>query len=167
MQSLEQKLTLYHGSSVVVENPMIMQSPRTLDFGEGFYTTTNKQQAQIFARKVFDRRKTGTATVSIYEINFEAAVQELRVLRFSSPDKNWLDYVMQNRNGAYDGQVYDIVFGPVANDDVYVTIGAFEAGILTIEQTIAGLKVKKLFDQLVLKSDQSLSWLKYLDNFVL
>ena len=167
MESPQQKLTLYHGSNMVVENPMIIQSPRTLDFGEGFYTTTNKQQAEIFAQKVFNRRKTGAATVSIYEMDFETAARELRVLRFSLPDENWLNYVMQNRNGVYDGQVYDIVFGPVANDDVYVTIGAFEAGILTIEQAIAGLKVKKLFDQFVLKNAASLSWLTYLDNFIL
>ena len=36
---------LYHGSDVVVENPKILASARTLDFGAGFYTTTNSGQA--------------------------------------------------------------------------------------------------------------------------
>jgi len=157
MEASRQNMVLYHGSNMAVEDPRIIQSHRTLDFGEGFYTTTNKRQAEVFAQKVFARRKTGAATVSVYEMDFESASGELRVLRFRLPDENWLDYVIQNRRGIYAGQFYDIVFGPVANDDVYVTIGAFEAGILTMEQAIIGLKVKKLYDQLVLKSSAALS----------
>ncbi|MCL1875069.1 MAG: DUF3990 domain-containing protein [Synergistaceae bacterium] len=59
------KMTLYHGSNMAVENPVIIHSPRTLDFGEGFYTTTNKLQAEIFAQKVLGRRKTGVAIVNV------------------------------------------------------------------------------------------------------
>ena len=167
MEPSRQNIILYHGSNVAVENPRIIRSQRTLDFGVGFYTTTNKKQAEIFAQKVFARRKTGEATVTAYEMNFESAGSELRVLRFSSPDENWLDYVTQHRRGYYAGQLYDIVFGPVANDDVYLTIGALEAGILTREQAIVALKVKKLYDQFVLKSAAALSWLKYLEKFAL
>ena len=165
METPQQKMILYHGSNMAVENPRIMQTQRTLDFGEGFYTTTNKRQAEIFAHKVLARRKTGAATVSVYEMDFESASRELQVLRFHLPDENWLDYVIQNRRGAYDGQLYDIVYGPVANDDVYLTIGVFESGILTKEQAIAALKVKKLYDQLVLKNAAALSWMKYREKF--
>ena len=160
-------MILYHGSNVAVEVPQLKQSQRTLDFGDGFYTTTNKQQAEIFAQKVFARRKNGAATVSVYEIDFDSAAQELLVLRFQSADDNWLDYVTQNRRGAYDGQFYDVVFGPVANDDVYLTIGALEAGILTKEQAIMALRIKKLYDQFILKSAAALSWLQYREKFTL
>ena len=162
-----QKMILYHGSNVSVESPKIVQSQRTVDFGRGFYTTTNKKQAEIFAQKVFARRKAGETTVTVYEMDFESAGSEFRVLRFLSPDEKWLDYVTQNRRGAYVGQFYDIVFGPVANDDVYLTIGALETGILTREQAIVALKVKKLYEQFVLKSAAALSWLKYRENYVL
>ena len=165
MESPQQKMVLYHGSNVAVETPQIIKPQRILDFGEGFYTTTNKRQADIFAQKVFARRKTGVATVSVYEMDFESASRELQVLRFHLPDENWLDYVIQNRRGAYGGQLYDIVYGPVANDDVYLTIGVFESGILTKEQAIEALKVKKLYAQLVLKSAAALSWLKYREKF--
>jgi hypothetical protein len=161
MKYKQQKIVLYHGSNVAVDSPRIIQSQRTLDFGEGFYTTTNKQQAEIFAKKVFARRKTGAAIISIYEMDFESANSELRILHFYSPDENWLDYVTQNRQGAYNGQFYDIATGPVANDDVFLTIGAFEARILTREQTIVALKVKKLYDQYAFKSSKALSWLEY------
>jgi hypothetical protein len=43
---------LYHGSDVAVENPNIISQVHGLDFGIGFYTTTNKQQAIDFTKSV-------------------------------------------------------------------------------------------------------------------
>jgi hypothetical protein len=37
-------MTLYHGSDQIIEIPELRPSIRTLDFGPGFYTTTNKEQ---------------------------------------------------------------------------------------------------------------------------
>ena len=48
---------LYHASNIIVEKPVIMNRFTTLDFGTGFYTTSNEDQAQDFARKVYLRRK--------------------------------------------------------------------------------------------------------------
>ena len=42
-------MILYHGSNVVVSEPKLIQQNRFLDFGFGFYTTTNKKQAIGFA----------------------------------------------------------------------------------------------------------------------
>ena len=39
-------MILYHGSNVEVREPKIIVSNRTLDFGAGFYTTSNKEQAE-------------------------------------------------------------------------------------------------------------------------
>lgn len=41
-------MILYHGSNVVVDQPTLIQQNRFLDFGFGFYTTTNKAQAVSF-----------------------------------------------------------------------------------------------------------------------
>ena len=38
---------------LVVAQPKLIQQNRFLDFGYGFYTTTNKEQAISFADKVF------------------------------------------------------------------------------------------------------------------
>ena len=46
-------MILYHGSNIVVAQPKLIQQNRFLDFGYGFYTTTNKEQAISFADKVF------------------------------------------------------------------------------------------------------------------
>ena len=34
-------MILYHGSNVIVEHPKLVKQNRFLDFGFGFYTTTN------------------------------------------------------------------------------------------------------------------------------
>ena len=99
----------------------------------------------------------------------QAELEELRckykVLSFSAPDEEWLDFVFANRNGSYKGEHYDIIFGPVANDTIYRTFVAYEEGILTKEETIARLKVKKLFDQMTFTTEAALRELKYIGHF--
>ncbi len=62
-------MILYHGSNVVVSKPRLIHQNRFLDFGFGFYTTTNKMQAIAFAGKVTRRRREGSKAVSIYELD--------------------------------------------------------------------------------------------------
>ena len=152
---------LYHGSNLTVSEPRLVEQNRFLDFGYGFYTTTNKAQAIAFADKVTKRRKEGVPTVSIYEIDEVKAFSECSVLRFDAPNEAWLDFVSENRDGRYNGEAYDFIYGPVANDDVYTTFTLYTAGVLTKEQTIEALKVKKLYNQLVLTSTKALSYLKF------
>jgi len=154
-------MILYHGSNLTVSEPKLVKQNRYLDFGFGFYTTTNKTQAIGFADKVTKRRKEGSRTVSIYEIDENKAFQECAVLRFDVPNGDWLDFVSENRAGTYSGMNYDFVYGPVADDDVYTTFALYTAGILSREQTIDALKVKKLYNQLVLTSEKALSYLKF------
>ena len=59
------------------------------------------------------------------------------------------------------GETYDFVFGPVADDDVYTTFALYTAGVFTKEQTVAALKIKKLYDQLVVSSEKGLSYLNF------
>lgn len=155
-------MILYHGSNVTVSEPRLVEQNRYLDFGYGFYTTTNKTQAIGFADKVTKRRKSGERTVSIYEIDEMTAFAECSILRFESANEVWLDFVSENRSGNYSGEAYDFIYGPVANDDVYTTFTLYTAGVLTKEQTLEALKVKKLYNQLVLTSEKALSYLKFI-----
>lgn len=123
--------------------------------------TTNKEQAIGFADKVTRRRKTGIPTVSIYEIDAEKAFAVCSMSRFDAPDEAWLDFVSQNRAGQYNGPSYDFAFGPVADDDVYTTFALYTAGVLSKEQTVELLKVKKLYNQLVLTTNKALQCLKF------
>lgn len=155
-------MILYHGSNVVVSKPQLIPQNRFLDFGFGFYTTTNKEQAISFAEKVYRRSKQGGKYVSIYKIDEEKAFKECSVLHFESPNESWLDFVSDNRSGNYKGPKHDIVYGPVANDDVYTTFALYVSGILTKELTLEALKIKKLYNQLVLTSEKALSYLKFI-----
>lgn len=155
-------MILYHGSNVIVSKPKLIPQNRFLDFGFGFYTTTNKTQAIGFADKVTKRRKDGEKAVSIYKIDEARAFEECSVLRLDSANEAWLDFVSENRSGNYTGESYDFIFGPVANDDVYTTFTLYSAGVLTKEQTLEALKIKKLYNQLVLSSEKALSYLKFI-----
>ena len=154
-------MILYHGSNVIVDQPKLIRQNRYLDFGFGFYTTTNREQAVNFAQKVTDRRKMGEATLNIYSVNEAVAFQEFKVLQFDSPDEAWLDFVAANRQGTYQGEKYDLIYGAVANDDVYRTIALYMTGVLDKEQTLSSLKIRKLFNQLVFATEKSLQYLKF------
>ena len=159
-------MDLYHGSDVVVKKPVLLPQQRTLDFGPGFYTTTNREQAKVFAQKVADRREREKGFVSVYTVESpDMLKQALAVMEFPSADGEWLDFVFENRSGKYSGKVYDIVLGPVANDTIYRTFIAYEDGIITKEETIARLKVVKLYNQMTFATERALSYLTYTGHF--
>ena len=153
---------VYHGSNVGVEKPVLVQQTRFLDFGKGFYTTENREQAASFADKVYRRRKLGAPVVTVYEFDEHAAFSACSLLRFDAPDEDWLDFVSQHRNGTYQGVAYELIYGPVANDDIFATFTLYAGGQLSKEETIGRLKVKKLFNQLVFSSERALSYLSFI-----
>ncbi len=153
-------MILYHGSNAIVERPRLIGQNRFLDFGPGFYTTTNEEQAKSFALKVSARRG-GTPILNVYEVRDYLNKDGLEIKRFLYPDGEWLDFVAANRNGAYGGKKYDLIVGAVANDDVYRTLQIYFSGLLSKEQTIEALKIKTLFDQYVFASEESLSLLRF------
>ena len=147
---------------------ILRPSIRTLDFGPGFYTTTNKGQVANFAVKVYDRSIRAGDTpkgkfISIYEADYDAIQKELNVLHFESAGEKWFDFVMANRRSFYEEKKFDVIYGPVANDTIYRTLIAFENGILSKAETIDRLKVRQLFDQMTFASERSLPFLKYSD----
>ena len=154
-------MILYLGSNMIVEKPKIIIQNGFLDFGNGFYTTTNKQQAEVFSKKVSNKRG-GKQIVNIYEFN-EEDCNDLIIKKFPSPNEEWLDFVSQNRNGIYKGEKYDIIIGAVADDDVYRTLQIYYTRLLTKEQALEALKIKKLFNQYVFTTEKAVSYLKFIE----
>lgn len=146
-------MQLYHGSNVVVKAPDVSHSRKELDFGPGFYTTTNLEQAVRFSKKVAMKRG-GSPVVSVYELD-DAVLKDLKVKIFESPNSEWLDSVIANRRGKNVCSSYDLIIGPVANDDVYGTISLFESGFYSEEEALNHLKIKKLFNQYVFVSEEA------------
>lgn len=155
-------MILYHGSDVVVKTPRLVPQKRTLDFGYGFYTTMNQEQAVSFAQKVKERRESKSCYVTVYEIPDISVLQsQLNVRIFPAANEEWLDFVYANRSGNDRLQDYDIVYGPVANDTIYRTFIAYEAGIYTKEETLQKLKIKELYNQMTFLTEKALTYLKF------
>jgi len=151
---------------MVVEKPILVPNQRRLDFGVGFYTTSNKEQAEQFTFHVARRTKTDTRFVSVFDYDESKGSASLKTLRFSHPNEEWLDFVQQNRLQGDSGSEYDLVIGPVANDDVFATLQLFFLEILTREQTLEALKIKELYDQCVFKTEKAILCLNYIKSYI-
>lgn len=160
--ALEVKLSmiLYHGSNVIVENPQIIVSNRSLDFGPGFYATSDREQAQKWAKLQAKRRKNGNPELSIFEFD-EKKSEQLEILQFESPQREWLNFVTQNRKGFYAGDKFDIVIGPVANDTTMTVLSDYMAGNITEEVALILLKPQKLANQYAFLTEKGLGCLSY------
>ena len=158
-------MRLYHASNQIVESPRIVNRFATLDFGTGFYTTTNEGQASEFAVKTFfRRRRLGEPTVNIFEIDVAKVRRELDIMEFEGPNNEWLHFVVHNRREGRDPNCTpDIIIGPVANDDVFETVALFESGLVSEEEAIARFKVKDLFDQVLFCNEHALSHLLFVE----
>lgn len=156
-------MRLYHASTQTASEPRIVNRSPYLDFGTGFYTTTNLAQAEDFARKAFVRRgMEGAPTLNSYECDMGRAGRELRVLEFSEPNEEWLEFVVHNRKQGRDKALeVDIVIGPVANDDVFTTVTLYEQGQITARAALEMLKIKELFTQILFCNDKALERLTF------
>lgn len=157
-------MKVFHGTNIIIEQPRIINRFKTLDFGEGFYTTENENQAKEFAIKVCKRR-----TPKLYPIvncyEFNENFNQLSILTFDAPDEKWLDFVVERRKGNVLNEKYDLIIGPVANDDVFGTIILYEAGQLDKESVIKRFKVKDLYNQMVFCNELILSKLTFVKSY--
>ena len=157
-------MIVFHGTNVVIEQPGIINRFKTLDFGEGFYTTANEMQVRDFAIKVCQRRMPALyPVVNCYE--FIDDFSEFSALKFEKPDERWLDFVVERRKGIALTEKYDLITGPVANDDVFGTIILYEAGQLDKESALKRLKIKRLYNQVVFCSKLALDNLTFIKSY--
>ena len=157
-------MKVFHGTNTVIEQPKIINRFKTLDFGEGFYTTENENQARDFAVKVCERRSPSLSpVVNCYEFNED--FNKFSVLKFDAPDEKWLDFVVERRKGIALNPKYDLIMGAVANDDVFGTILLYEAGQLDKESAIKRFKVKTLHNQIVFCNELVLNSLTFIKSY--
>ena len=154
-------MTLYHGSLEIVEKPQMLQANRPLDFGTGFYTTTSLQQARRWVKLRMEQGQASVGFINIYEYSPK---RDLRTRLFRSANEAWVDFVHANRTIQDYNHDYDIVTGPVANDNVYLSFNLYESGIITKRELIRRLKTYKLVDQLLFHTERSLDTLEYVGN---
>lgn len=152
-------MILYHGSNLEVCEPKLLKIQRQLDFGKGFYTTTDLQQAITWAKRTARIRKNGKPCVSVYEFD-EKLLDKLQVLRFENANEEWLAFVAANRRGQLIENAWDLIWGPVANDQTMQTLLLYLDGYLTEKEAIEHLLPQNLKDQVVLKTQEALECLQ-------
>lgn len=143
--------TLFHGSNVEVEKPEVLISGFYKDFGFGFYCTNLERQARKWALS-----KRGDSIVSMYSYK---AKENLNILAFPEMSNEWLDFVAACRKGISHG--YDIVEGPMADDQIWDYVEDYIEGVITREAFWVLAKFKYPTHQIVFCTQRALETLTY------
>lgn len=187
---------IYHGT-VDIHRESLISGIRldlcnnSVDFGQGFYTTTNYAQAEAFAIKkakqynikLRNRQKCGSslnqkfASPMILAYNIEEDVFERLIgYTFNEPDDIWAEFIFNNRLGHeylksefhnLNAQ-YDYAYGCMADAAIATLIEDVEKGIISYEQFCSAITPydKDNQDQLSFHTKNGLTCLK-LDDIVI
>ena len=168
-------MIVYHGSDHIIETPLYNGSKRTNDYGYGFYTTENKELAMEWACS--DNRD---GFANIYEMNTDG----LHILNLNDSQYtilNWLAVLTKYRSYWQSGSVaeeaknylqknffvdpsgYDIVIGYRADDSYFSFAQDFVSGAISLRKLSEAMRLGKLGEQVVLKSEKSFSQIRFID----
>jgi uncharacterized protein YlbG (UPF0298 family) len=86
--------------------------------------------------------------------------ESLKVLKYDEYNEQWLDFVVFNRSKRNPAHEYDIVEGPVADDDVTQQIDTYLAGKIAKEDFLDELKYHKPTHQIAFCTLESLQMLE-------
>ena len=159
-ESQVKPLLLYHGSNIVIEEPSLSFSRSTLDFGRGFYMTTDPEQAKRWAERIARVRGAGVPTVSVFQTE-ETLWSKLRILRFDRPDEAWLDLVVACRTGRPVSEPADVITGPIADDRTVTVINQLIDGVFPKKIALQLLEPMKLSDQWAIRTEKALAALRF------
>ena len=144
-------MIIYHGSNVIVSSPRILVNGFYKDFGYGFYCTNIEKQAKRWALT-----KRGKSVVNSYEYIPNATLSQLV---FDTMTEEWLDFVANCRLGKEHS--YDIVEGPMADDQVWDYVEDFIAGHISRAAFWELVKFKYPTHQIVFCTQEALKTLRY------
>lgn len=170
---MDQYITLYHGSQQVIEQPVFGQGKKNNDFGLGFYCTASNDLAKEWAvsslRNGFSNR---------YTLDTEY----LNILNLNSPDYtilNWIAVLVEHRlfsiktpvarrakrylidNFGINVNAFDMITGYRADDSYFDYAESFLNNGISVEQLARAMRLGKLGEQIVLKSQFAFSRLKF------
>lgn len=152
------ELIVYHGSIYDFQTIDLSKSHNRRDFGQGFYTTILESQAQEWGYRLSLREK--TQKYYVYQYIFEEK-DILKVKRFDSLNEEWLEFIKENRAKGGKQHSYDVVIGPVADDNTMETVQLYIAGILSSQEAVDRLKYNKVNNQVSFHTEKALSCLRF------
>lgn len=156
-------MILYHGTNINFDVIDLTKSNRYKDFGQGFYLTDIRSQAEDLSIK---KSKLFGGSPIVQEYYFDESILsigDLQILKFEFPTIEWAEFIFKNRNREMNfSHDYDIVIGPIANDGVAYLLGRYEEGTLSIDELSRELVYKKLNNQYFFGTEKSINYLKKL-----
>lgn len=150
------KLRVYHGSYCEVNTPSLDNGRIDADFGIGFYVTLDIMMAEKWAC----RKKKPIINEYILDID--------KLSKYSfSLDEEWLDFVIQNRNGddtTFSPYDFDILKGATADDKLFATIEQYESGFIDSETAVEVLNCMKIGQQICIRTKKGLENLHFIKS---
>ena len=153
-------MKLYHGSNTKIEKIDLSKCRPYKDFGQGFYLTEIREQAEKMASRTAHIYE-GEPIVTEFEFD-ESALTKLSVKQFDGPNEEWALFVLANRSkeNQHPTHSYDIVIGPVADDDIAQLFRNFNDGYINLTMLVEGLKYKKVSSQYFFHTEDAIKYLK-------
>ncbi|MFC4652978.1 class C sortase [Lactococcus nasutitermitis] len=125
---------LYQVSLKVLKEPSLIEGQSSGTFGRGFYLTSSKHIAKIWAK---EQEKT---VLNVYRLK---KVKEISRRIFKAKSDNWQEYVTANLSTGYEGKEYELIIGPIPNYPYH--------------------RMRKI-EQYTLKSEDAMKHLKYIKS---
>ena len=167
------KLILYHGSDKIVSKPVFGKGKTYNDYGQGFYCTQNIELAKEWACPTPD-----DGFSNCYELETDGLhILDLQDKEFCT--LHWLSILIANRRfdmetpimrqGAYYLRThflpviseYDLIKGYRADDSYFSFAQAFLSNQISYSQLQNAMKLGKLGEQIVLKSQKAFNQIKF------
>ena len=160
-------MKVYHGTNVRFEKIDLNKCNSNNDFGQGFYVTAIEQHALQRAQNMADRY--GGEPLMI-EFEFDEKFlsdKNYRSLVFETPSREWVEFVMKNRNRTLPQYVhdYDFVAGPIADDKMRRQFDRYEMKEITMEQLLAKVTYREATHQIMFGSAKAINLIQPNENF--
>ena len=170
---MEKIITIYHGSEKIVEVPTFGEGKKNNDFGLGFYCTESEDLAKEWA---VSSLRNGFAN------KYTLDTEYMRILSLNSPEYtilNWIAVLVEHRlfsiktpvarrakqylidNFSINVNAFDIITGYRADDSYFDYAESFLNNGISVEQLARAMKLGKLGEQIVIKSQFAFSRLKF------
>lgn len=166
-------ITIYHGSKQIVEVPTFGLGRKNNDFGLGFYCTESNDLAKEWAvsslrdgfsnRYTLDTEYLNTLNLNSpnYSIlNWIAVLVEHRLFSIKTPIARRAKQYLIEHFGI-NVNAFDLIVGYRADDSYFDFAEAFLNNAITVEQLSRAMRLGKLGEQIVLKSQFAFSKIQY------
>ncbi|MDR2590816.1 MAG: DUF3990 domain-containing protein [Oscillospiraceae bacterium] len=163
-------ITVYHGTTSLIDTIDVTKGKPYKDFGRGFYVTEDYNHAKNLAirNKRLEQSYGKQDYVSyVYTYSFDLnKARDYKLLEFDIADVDWMRFVLANRN-AYDKKHdYDIIIGPTANDDTSIVLKSYFNGLYgdidsekALKLALDMIEAENLPEQIYFGSNQATSCL--------